>query len=133
MRSLKYNIYLVIALIVVSSCSTTKKLGEDEQLYVGVKKMEIISTDGAEISSDAKSEVKSDLSVKPNNPLFSPYLRSPFPFGLLIYQYCQPTKDKGFKHWFYNQFAKEPVLITTVSPEMMQLIRFCLANEILKR
>ena len=129
MRNLKYIIYLTITLIVVSSCSTTKKLGEDEQLYVGVKKMEIISTDGAEISSEAKSEVKSDLNVKPNNPLFSPYLRTPFPFGLLIYQYCQPTKDKGFKHWFYDQFAKEPVLMTTVSPEMrMRLVESKLQN-----
>ena len=129
MKKIKYIFCLILTLMVVTSCSTTKKLGEDEQLYVGVKKIEIESTDGAEISSEAKSEVKSDLSVKPNNPLFSPYVRSPFPFGLLIYQYCQPTKDKGFKYWIYEQFAKEPVLITSVSPEMrMRLVESKLQN-----
>ena len=129
MRNYKHIFYIIATLIVVTSCSTTKKLGEDEQLYVGVKKIEIFSTQGAEISSEAKSEVKSDLSVKPNNPLFSPYVRTPFPFGILIYQYCQPTKDKGFKHWFYEQFAKEPVLISTVSPQMrMRLVESKLQN-----
>ena len=129
MKKLKYIFWLLAAFMVVSSCSTTKKLGEDEQLYVGVKKIEIESKGGGEVSSAAKSEVKSDLNVKPNNPLFSPYLRTPFPFGLLIYQYCEPTKDKGFKHWIYEQFAKEPVLITTVSPEMrMRLVESKLQN-----
>ena len=121
--------YLIITLTALFSCSTTKSLGEGEQLYVGVKKMDIVSTQGAEISSEARSEVKSDLSVKPNNPLISPYIRSPFPFGLLIYTYCQPTKDKGFKHWFYDQFAKEPILISTVSPQLrMKLIESKLQN-----
>ena len=92
MSCYKYILYILITLITVTSCSTTKPLGEDEQLYVGVKKMEIFSTQGAEITSTAKDEVKADLSVKPNNPLFSPYVRTPFPFGLLIYQYCKPTK-----------------------------------------
>ena len=124
MKQLKYIFCLFVLMLAMMSCSTTKKLGEDEQLYVGVKKMEFVSTGGTEITSEAKSEVKSDLNVKPNNPLFSPYVRSPFPFGLLIYQYCQPTKDKGFKHWFYEQFAKEPVLITSVAPEMrMRLLK----------
>ena len=75
MRILKYIIYLVIALIVVSSCSTTKKLGEDEELYVGVKKMQIVSTDGAKISPEAKSEVRSSLNVKPNNPSVTAIVR----------------------------------------------------------
>ena len=129
MKQLKYIFCLLVLTLAVISCSTTKKLGEDEQLYVGVKKMEIVSTGGSEITTEAKSEVKSELNVKPNNPLFSPYVRSPFPFGLLIYQYCQPTKDKGFKHWFYEQFAKEPVLITSVAPEMrMRLVENKLQN-----
>ena len=129
MRKYKYIIYIVALIMIVTSCSTTSRLGEGEQLYVGVKKMNILSTQGADITSDAKSEVKEDLSVKPNNPLFSPYVRSPFPFGILIYQYCKPTKDKGFKHWFYEQFAKEPVLISTVSPQMrMKLVESKLQN-----
>ena len=94
MRKYKYIIYIVALIMIATSCSTTSRLGEGEQLYVGVKKMNILSTQGADITSDAKSEVKEDLSVKPNNPLFSPYVRSPFPFGILIYQYCKPTKDK---------------------------------------
>lgn len=129
MSNYRYIFSILAILVLVTSCSTTKLLGEDEQLYVGVKKMEIYSTEGADITSEAKSEVKSDLSVKPNNPLFSPYVRSPFPFGILIYQYCKPTKDKGFKHWFYEQFAKEPVLISTVSPDMrMRLVENKLQN-----
>lgn len=128
MRILKYIISVSVLLLALG-CSTTKRLEEGEVLYVGVKKMEIVSTAGQKIDSDAKSKVKSELSVKPNNPLISPYIRSPFPFGLLVYNYCKPTKDKGFKHWFYNKFAKTPVLISTVNPATrMKLVESTLQN-----
>lgn len=114
---------------VLAGCSTTKRLGEDEVLYVGVKSMKIESPYEEGIDAATKSEVKTELSVKPNNPLISPYWRTPFPLGLLVYNYCQPTKDKGFKYWFYNKFSREPVLISSVAPDLrMKLVESMLSN-----
>lgn len=121
MKQLFYNIYIVSLSLffILTSCSTTKRLAEGDVLYTGVKKMEIEGANGMKIPGEVKSAIKSPLSVKPNNPLFSPYIRSPFPFGLWVYNHMNPPKkDKGFKHWFYNKFAKEPVLISNVNPEL---------------
>lgn len=57
-------------------------------------------------------------SVKPNNPLYSPYVRTPFPIGLWAYNHLYTPKTKGFRHWLYNRLAKNPVLISKVQPEL---------------
>ncbi len=105
-------------LLLFTSCSTTKRLGEGEVLYTGVKKMKIESMDGEKVPSAAESEVKDALSVKPNNPLFSPYVRTPLPIGLWVYNYFYTEKERGVRRWIYDRFAKKPVLISDVKPEL---------------
>ncbi len=57
------------------------------------------------------------LSVKPNNSLYAPYLRSPFALGLWVYNW-DIKREKGLKWWLYRKLAKEPVLISDVQPEL---------------
>lgn len=99
------------------SCSTTKKLGENETLYVGVKKMDIQAPKNVKLTGVQKSSASSPLSVRPNNPLYSPYLRTPLPIGLWVYNW-NIKKEKGFKWWLYRKLAKKPVLISDVQPEL---------------
>ncbi len=120
---------LIGGLLLLYGCSTTKRLAEDEVLYTGVKKMEFVPDSGVKIAPAAEEDMRNILSVAPNNPLFSPYVRTPFPFGLWVWNYMEPKKDSGFKHWFYNKFAKEPVLISTVQPDLrIQVINDILEN-----
>ena len=100
-----------------SACSTTKKLAEGEVLYVGVKKMKIETPAKVKLNGTQKSGVTGPLSVKPNNPLYSPYVRTPFPIGLWVYNW-NIKKEKGFKWWLYRKLAKKPVLISDVQPEL---------------
>ena len=75
------------------------------------------------------SDVRSTLSVAPNNPLFSPYIRTPFPIGLWVWNYMEPKREKGVKHWIYEKLAKEPVLVSTVQPELrMRVVKDILGN-----
>ena len=114
-------------LLILIGCSTTKRIADDEVLYTGVKKMEIIPDSGVKIA--AASDVRSTLSVAPNNPLFSPYIRTPFPIGLWVWNYMEPKREKGLKHWIYEKLAKEPVLISTVQPELrMRVVKDILGN-----
>ena len=85
-------------LLILIGCSTTKRIADDEVLYTGVKKMEIIPDSGVKIADAAASDVRSTLSVAPNNPLFSPYIRTPFPIGLWVWNYMEPKREKGPKH-----------------------------------
>ena len=72
--SSSYFLPLIFFLFLLFSCSTTKKLTEDEVLYVGVKKMKIEAPQKVKLNSTQNSAASGPLSVKPNNPLYSPYV-----------------------------------------------------------
>ena len=79
--------------------------------------MKIEAPQKVKLNSTQNSAASGPLSVKPNNPLYSPYVRSPFPIGLWVYNW-NIKKEKGFKWWLYRKLAKKPVLISDVQPEL---------------
>lgn len=120
MKSLVNRIYILVAatlLLLGASCSQTKKLAEGEVLYTGVKKMKIETAEGVKLEGAQSSAISSPLSYPPNNPLYAPYVRSPFPVGLWVYNW-NIKKEKGLKYWLYKKLAKKPVLISDVQPEL---------------
>ena len=118
---------LVAALTVIAACSTTSKLGEGEVLYTGVKKIQYNHPDSIKIDSDVEDQIFSAVNVKPNNPLYSPYYRTPFPIGLWVYNHWDEN-SKGFKGWLYKILVAKPVLISKVRPQT----RVNMINELLK-
>lgn len=118
-KGLKYCCFLlfIFCSLLFCSCSTTRKLTEDEVLYVGVKKMKIETPKKVKLNGTQSSAATGPLSVKPNNPLYGPYVRSPFPIGLWVYNW-NIKKEKGFKWWLYRKLAKKPVLVSDVQPEL---------------
>ena len=122
-------IFFVIlsGLMLMSSCSTTKRLAEDETLYTGVKKLIVeMPADTVTFPSSVNSEIKKAINVAPNNCLISPSVRYPFPLGLWVYNNWNPDA-KGLKGWLYKKLVKEPVLISDVRPE----VRVRMIDEIL--
>ena len=109
----------------IVACSTTSKLAEDEQLYTGVKTFEITPVKGEKVPDEVDTYLFDAINVKPNNSLYSPYLRSPFPVGLWVYNHWNP-ESKGLKGWLYDKFVEQPVVIDDVNPalrvEMMKSI-----------
>ncbi len=97
------------------ACSTTKKLGENDVLYTGVKHLKY-HENSTKLDEGVKEDIFTAINVKPNNPLYSPYYRTPFPFGLMIYNNIDEDAT-GFKGWLYKHFAAKPVLIRRVNPE----------------
>lgn len=108
---------VIVLLLMFSSCSTTKHLTGDEVLYVGVKKIKIEAPKKVKLTGTQKSAATGPVSVRPNNPLYSPYLRSPLPIGLWVYNW-NIKKKKGLKWKIYQKFARKPVLISDVQPEL---------------
>ena len=101
--------------LLATSCSTTKKLGEGDVLYTGVKRLKY-HEDSVKIDEGVKADIFTAINVRPNNPLISPYYRTPFPFGLMIYNNIDEDAT-GFKGWLYKHFAAKPVLIRRVNPQ----------------
>lgn len=117
LRPLLRLLAIVLAVAAVSSCSTTRRLGPDDVLYTGVKKIDITTYDKEPLAPGVQSSVKNAVNVAPNNCLISPYLRYPFPLGLWVYNNWS-NPPKGFKHWLYEKLVREPVLISDVRPEV---------------
>lgn len=111
------NVFLIVAIATLVSCSTTKRLGADDTLYTGVKKIDIVSYEKDKIPAELETRLKESVNVAPNNPLFSPYVRHPFPVGLWVYNNWS-NPPSGFKHWLYEKLVDEPVLISDVRPEV---------------
>lgn len=65
-----------------------------------------------------KEEVDAVLAYPPNNAIFgSSYRHSPVQFGLWFYNGLVNSKSK-FGKWMFRTFSTQPVLVSTVSPEM---------------
>ena len=120
---------LCLISIIAVSCSTTRRLGEDEVLYNGMK-IKINPTGDEKIPSALVSQLQQAVNVKPNNPypLLSPYKRTPFPIGLWVYNNWNDSAG-GIYGWLYRQLAKPPVLVTDVRANMRtKMVEEILAN-----
>ena len=101
--------------LLLASCSTTRKLGENDVLYTGVKHLKY-HEDSVKVDAGVKDDIFTAINVRPNNPLYSPYYRTPFPIGLMLYNNIDEDAT-GFKGWLYKHFAAKPVLIRRVNPK----------------
>ena len=73
--------------------------------------MKIEAPQKVKLNSTQNSAASGPLSVR--NPIIRcilPYVRSPFPIGLWVYNW-NIKEFKGFK-WLYRKLAKKPVLIS---------------------
>lgn len=102
----KILILMAIASVLLSGCSTTKRLGKDDILYTGLKGVEIKTPDKQKFPADVRSSLTEAVSVKPNNALLgSASVRYPFPLGLWVYNNW-PNPPKGLKHWIYENLLQ---------------------------
>ena len=109
---------MLLIIFLAASCSTTKRLTESETLYTGVKKLQITPTGDEKLPDGMVSNIKEAINVKPNNPMpfMSPYVRTPFPIGLWVYNNWNDSA-RGLKGWLYRMLVAEPVLISDVRPD----------------
>lgn len=112
---------LLICLVVCSSCSMTKNIPDDDQLFVGLKP--IVYVDERKDSNTtylnvAKAEVEAALATTPNGSLFgSSYYTVPWSFSRSIYNKFSKS-DKRFAQWLTKSFGKAPVLMSQVNPAL---------------
>lgn len=112
------HIIVLLAALMLASCSTTRRIPQGEQLYTGVKKVQINrSPDGSAIPAELSSQFEETVDVAPNNYISLLKWRYPFPLGLWVYNNW-PNPPHGFKHWIFNKLVEEPVLVSDVRPEV---------------
>ena len=110
-------IYLML-LLLLASCSTTKHIPDDDQLFIGLKP--IAYPDFKESDPHAvttQEELEAALATEPNGALFgSSYYRT-FPYRLWIWNATTDSYGK-IKKWLNKSFGKPPVLMSKVNPRL---------------
>lgn len=111
-------ISVIGAIIGLNSCSTTSSLEPDETLFVGLKPIEYTDYEPCDHFLETQIETEAALATAPNGALFgSSYYRTPFPYGLWIYNAFHDS-DGVIGKWLVNSFGNEPVILKNVNPEL---------------
>lgn len=114
--------------LLMTACSTISNLEPGEQLYVGLKPIDYTNIEPSVNASVIKEEIEAALATAPNGALFgSSYYRTPFPYGLWIWNACNGSSGV-IKKWLNNSFGKAPVLMSNVNP----LLRSNVARSVLQ-
>lgn len=101
--------------LLLSSCSSTSSLEPNEQLYIGLKPIDWQNFEPSSHKDATQEELEAALAIAPNGALFgSSYHRTPFPYGLWIWNACH-NSNGVFKKWLNKSFGKQPVLMQNVN------------------
>ena len=102
----------------LTSCSTTKNIPDDDQLFIGLTQIDYQKHDNSQHFLNTQEEIEAALATQPNGALFgSSYYRTPFPYGLWIWNYAYGSSGK-IKKWLNRSFGKPPVLMSQVNPQL---------------
>ena len=127
-KGLKVLGWCTFAILFLASCSTTSSLEDGEQLYTGLMPTEYVGYEPSAHQSATQEEVEAAIATAPNGALFgSSYHRTPFPYGLWIWNSCSQSHGV-IKKWLTSTFGKAPVLMGNVNPTL----RSSIAKDILQ-
>ena len=104
--------------MLMAACSTTKNIPDNDHLFVGLTKIDYQNYTSGTHFDETQEEIEAALATAPNGALFgSSYYRTPFPYGLWIWNYAHGSSGK-FKKWLNKSFGKGPVLMSQVNPAL---------------
>jgi len=103
--------------MLLTACSVTKNIPEGEMLYTGIKDLKIDIPKNIKLSGEQSYNLTLPIFIAPNNSLYTPYIRSPFPWGLWFYN-IKTDKKSGIKYWLKNKMGKKPRLISDIKPAL---------------
>lgn len=109
---------LVTAAVLFVACSSTMGVPDGDHLYVGIDKINYTNYEKNDHFNATQEEVEAALACPANGALFgSSYHRSPFQPRLWIWNAFHDSHGK-FGQWMMKSFAKPPVLMSSVTPEL---------------
>lgn len=117
-NSITYSIIILASSVILASCSMTKNIPEDDQLFTGLKSITYEDYEQNDNFTKAQEEVEAALATAPNGSLLgSSYYRLPFSMGVSIWNHYS-GKDTGFARWMTKTFGSQPVLMSWVNPKL---------------
>lgn len=105
----------VLLAVVISACSTTRRLGQGEIRYTGVGDFKVVRTGDEKLSPMLVENLREASDCDANDYVIAPFIK--IPLGLWVYNNWNDSA-RGLKGWLYRKLAKPNVLISEVRPEM---------------
>lgn len=95
--------------LLVSACSVTKNIPDNDTLYKG-SKLELQNTvDSMHVNQkDLKTELNGLIKIQPNSKILG------LPYRLMIYNFAGTPTGKGLRYWLKNKVGEPPVLGSTI-------------------
>src|SRR5690606_29710047 len=102
----------IAGMLLLASCSNTKRLAEGESLFLG-SEVKITDNQADKKEKDVlKSDLQDAVAPKPNRKTLGMRLR------LSLYNFAgEPKKEKGIRYWLRNKVGEPPVLTSTFDAE----------------
>lgn len=108
----------LLLLLTLSACSLHRYQGADDQLYIGIRSIDVTDRPRGEYASDAIAEAEDQLAYAPNSAIFgSSSLRWPFPL-VSPYVYMRLSGDSTILSRALRRFTSAPVWMRDVSPQL---------------
>lgn len=117
MKYISQIIPLLLAVLIVGSCSSTSSVPEGDQLYIGLKPIEYKEYEKNDHFYAVQEEVEAALATAPNGAFFGSSYHRTIPYKLWIWNNFSNSKTKLGK-WIAKTFGSAPVLMSWVNPEL---------------
>ena len=102
----------------LSGCSSTSALKDDEQLFTGLKPIEYSNFEPSTYVDTVKEEMEYALASAPTGAFMgSSYYRTPFPVRPWIWNAFSQSED-GLSKWITKTFGSKPKLMANVNPQL---------------
>lgn len=128
MKYISQIIPLLLAVLLVGSCSSTSSVPEGDQLYIGLKPIEYKEYEKNDHFYSVQEEVEAALATAPNGAFFGSSYHRTIPYKLWIWNNFSNSETKLGK-WIAKTFGSAPVLMSWVNPEL----RTSVAQSVLRK
>lgn len=128
MKYISQIIPLLLAVLIVGSCSSTSSVPEGDQLYIGLKPIEYKEYEKNDHFYAVQEEVEAALATAPNGAFFGSSYHRTIPYKLWIWNNFSNSETKLGK-WIAKTFGSAPVLMSWVNPEL----RTSVAQSVLRK
>ena len=114
--SITYSIIILASSVILASCSMTKNIPEDDQLFTGLKSITYEDYEQNDNFTKAQEEVEAALATAPNGSLLgSSYYRLPFSMGVSIWNHYRNCVPLSLSPSCAITATSVPLLITRLS------------------
>lgn len=128
MKYISQIIPLLLAVLIVGSCSSTSSVPEGDQLYIGLNPIEYKEYEKNDHFYAVQEEVEAALATAPNGAFFGSSYHRTIPYKLWIWNNFSNSETKLGK-WIAKTFGSAPVLMSWVNPEL----RTSVAQSVLRK